>query len=126
MEKKVLRVSPLPFEGAGKLHQRFTLEEVPVYMREELLAIISFYHVDVVDGKLISERAVRFGDWLDRAMKEALFDADEASKNVLLDLPGDHGFLLPAFQKVVEEKGFFPVYVLDREDPWRMLITPLR
>ena len=124
MQKSILRVSPLPREGAEKLHQRFSLTEVPVHLRVELEEMILFRHMDVVEGQQIVERAERFGDWLGRAMKEAFLFADEATREVLMDFPPEAGFLLPAFQKVVEEKGFRPVYVSDREDPWKMVIFP--
>ena len=119
-----LRVSTLPRETAKKLHQRFTLVEVSSYMREELLDIISFYHIDKVDGKLIAERAERFRGWLERAIKIASASSPEEISMVLMDLPADHGFLLPAFQEVLVKMGLQPLYVFDREDPWRMVIFP--
>jgi len=124
MTCNTLRVSTLPRETARKLHKRFTLAEVPNYMREELLDIISFYHIDKVDGKLIAERAERFRSWLERAIKRASVSSSEEISMVLLDLPADHGFLLPALQEVLVKKGLQPLYVLDREDPWRMVIFP--
>ncbi len=121
--QKVLRVGICPVEDSGtqKLDQRFGLAEVPTCMREELKNILSFYHMEQVEEGHIKERLDRFADWLSRAIEQC---PGYMGKTVLVDIPQEFVFFLPGIQEVLVKKGFFPVYVMDRNDPWRMVIYP--
>lgn len=88
MAFEVLRVSPLPREGAEKIHQWSPLvAEVPVYLRDELEDILLFRHMNVVEGKEIAERAARFSDWFERAIKMISPDGNPGKEVTLYKTP---------------------------------------